>query len=248
MQAPAVTAAVPAAPASSAPAAMKAQPARRRSAPVVVAVIAVVAVAAAGGAYYLMRGQAGTGSAGPTEPATSAPPAVQVTAPGPGAQPPAERKVQPKPAAAAKPQAAAPPAAPSAAVATPPGVPTPPPGAAAPAPGAEKAPDVSYRKVKLVTQAGSSEKALDVVLQFSDDRMSVTPADGGAALRTVRYDEITAASYSQAQKRRLGFIKSAQRVLEIDTAGEPLLLRLDKDNVDAILAAVQARSGRAVSR
>jgi ABC-type lipoprotein export system ATPase subunit len=99
-----------------------------------------------------------------------------------------------------------------------------------------------------VIQAGSSEKTTDVVLLFSDDRMSVTPADGGASLRTVRYAEITAASYSKARKRRLGFISSSQHLLEIETAGEPLLLRLDKDNVEPILAAIETRTGRAVSR
>ena len=83
---------------------------------------------------------------------------------------------------------------------------------------------------------------------LSDDRLSVTPADGGAALRMVRYSEMTASSYAKAQKRRLGFISSSQHLLEIATAGEPLLLRLDKDNVEPILAALEARTGRAVSR
>jgi hypothetical protein len=119
---------------------------------------------------------------------------------------------------------------------------------AAPALAAAKVPDVSYRKVKLITQAGSSEKSTDVVLQFSDDRLSVTPAGGGAALRTVRYAEVTAASYSKAEKKRLGFIKSAQHLLALETAGEPLLLRLDNDNFQPILAAVEARTGQAVSR
>jgi hypothetical protein len=112
----------------------------------------------------------------------------------------------------------------------------------------EKAPDVSYRKVKLITQAGSSERSTDVVLLFSDDRLSVTPAGGGAALRTVRYAEITAASYSKAQRKRLGFIRSSQHLLEIETAAEPLLLRLDKDNFERILAAIETRSGQPVSR
>jgi hypothetical protein len=102
--------------------------------------------------------------------------------------------------------------------------------------------------VKLITQVGSSEKSTDVVLLFSDDRLNVTPPGGGAALRTVRYAEITAASYSKAQKKRLGFIKSAQHLLAIETAGEPLLLRLDDDNFRPILAALEARTGQAVSR
>jgi transcriptional antiterminator Rof (Rho-off) len=133
-------------------------------------------------------------------------------------------------------------------VPAPPDEQTAPPPAAPEAPKAEKAPDVSYRKVKLVTQAGSSEKSTDVVLMLSDDRLSVTPAGGGSALRTLRYAEITAASYSKAQKRRLGFIRSSQHLLELETAGEPLLLRLDKDNFEPILAAIEARTGQAVSR
>ena len=128
----------------------------------------------------------------------------------------------------------------------------PPPAEAAPAALAaaerEKTPDVSYRKVKLITQAGSSEKSTDVVLLFSDDRLSVTPSGGGSALRTLQYSEITAASYSKAQRKRLGFIKSAQHLLEMETAGDPLLLRLDNDNFQAILAAIEARTGQAVSR
>ena len=177
-------------------------------------------------------------------PAAPAKPGAQVS---PGAVPPAVRPPRPKPAPVEKP--APPPPAPGttpsvpAAAAAPATHPDPPP----PAP-AEKIPDVSYRKVKLVTQAGSSEKTTDAVLLFSDDRMSVTPAGGGAALRTVRYGEITGAAYSKARKRRLGFISSSQHLLEIETAGEPLLLRLDKDNVEAILAAIEARTGRAVSR
>jgi len=107
---------------------------------------------------------------------------------------------------------------------------------------------VSFHKIKLVTQAGSSEKSTDVVLMLGADRLSVTPAGGGAALRTVIYADVTAASYSKAQRRRLGFISSAQHLLEIDTAGDPLLLRLDKDNVESILAALETRTGRAVSR
>jgi serine/threonine-protein kinase len=179
--------------------------------------------------------------------AASAPPAAPAK-PGvpasPGAVPAAVRPPRPKPAPAEKaatppPAPAAAPSVPATATATHPEPPHAP---------AEKVPDVSYRKVKLVAQVGSSEKTTDVVLLFSDDRMSVTPAGGGAALRTVRYAEITTASYSKARKRRLGFISSSQHLLEIETAGEPLLLRLDKDNVEPILGAIEARTGRAVSR
>ncbi len=197
-------------------------------------------------------------------PAVDAPPAPGIVAappqPPPGriaeevrppeaAARPAARSTQAKPAAGSKAAAPMPPPAPAPAPA-----PAPPderpaaPPAAPEVSKAEKAPDVSYRKIKLVTQAGSSEKSTDVVLMLSDDRLSVTPAGGGLAVRTLRYAEITAASYSKAQKRRLGFIRSSQHLLEIETAGEPLLLRLDKDNFEPILAAIEARTGQAVSR
>jgi len=109
-------------------------------------------------------------------------------------------------------------------------------------------PDVSFRKVKLVTQDGTSERTTDVVLLFVGDRLSVTPAAGGAAIRSVRYSEVVSASYAKAQKKRLGFIKSSQHLLTIEAGAEPLLLRLDKDNFGAVLAALEARSGKAVSR
>ena len=178
------------------------------------------------------------------EPAPPPAPASPAAAPTPGTAQAPVRKPQAKPAAGQKPAAPVP-ATPVPATTAPLVVTTPP---EAPAPAAAKVPDVSYRKVKLITQAGSSEKSTDVVLQFSDDRLSVTPAGGGAALRTVRYAEITAASYSKAEKKRLGFIKSARHLLALETPGEPLLLRLDSDNVQPVLAAIEARTGQAVSR
>jgi hypothetical protein len=243
-----------------------------------VAAALVVLGLASGGAYLWMRGPVPPGSvdvspaAGqaaaapvPHAEAAGAPPA-EVTVPTAAAPAPASaasetiaappavatqtpaRKAQVKPAAGAQSPVPAPSPQKTLVVAPPPAAPDPPPPVAPAGAKAEKVPDVSYRKVKLLTQTGSSERSTDAVLLFSDDRMSVTPAGGGAAMRTVRYAEVTAASYSKAQKRRLGFIKSAQHLLEIDTVGEPLLLRLDKDNFQPILAAIEARTGQAVSR
>ena len=268
-------AAAPLAPAPVKPAPAAAQPARRSPGLLAASVLALVAVGAAA-TYLLTRGPAAPAAgvemraagqmppetstapvlapdAGVPEPSSAAPPTAAVPAPAPRSTPPPQapatapatpKKAPPKPAAG--------PAAPGPTTATPPApaaaVPAVEPPAPPAAPRAEKLPDTTYRKVKLVTQSGSSEKSTDVVLLFSDDRLSVTPDGGGAALRTLSYAEITAASYSKAQKKRLGFIKSAQHLLEIETAGEPLLLRLDKDNFEPILAALETRSGKAVSR
>jgi hypothetical protein len=123
--------------------------------------------------------------------------------------------------------------------------PLPPPSSAAPA---VNLPDVSFRKVRFLMQDGTSERATDVVLMFIADRLSVTPATGGATLRSVRYAEMASASYAKEQKKRLGFIKSSQHLLTVETTGGPLLLRLDKDNFGAILSALEARWGKVVSR
>jgi serine/threonine-protein kinase len=176
-------------------------------------------------------------AAGPSTPPLPASPAATST---PGTAQAPGRKPQAKAAAPV-------PATPVPATVAPPVV-TMPEESAAAAPADSKVPDVSYRKVKLITQAGSSEKSTDVVMQFSDDRLSMTPAGGGSAIRTVRYAEVTAASYSKAERKRLGFIKSGQHLLALETAGEPLLLRLDNENVEPILAAVEARTGQAVKR
>ncbi len=181
-----------------------------------------------------------------TPPAPPSPVTASVRTPA-SAAPEAGKAPQGMPASGSRRGSPSPPA-PAPVVSSPQAVPPAPAPEAPSAAKAEKAPDVTFRKVRLVTQEGSSEKSTDVVLLFSDDRLSVTPDGGGAALRTVPYAEITAASYSMARKRRLGFIRSSQHLLELETAGEPLLLRLDKDNFEAILGALEARTGQAVSR
>ncbi len=108
--------------------------------------------------------------------------------------------------------------------------------------------DVSFHGVKHVTGPSDAEQSSDVVLLLGPDRLSVTPDGGGAALRSVRYRDLAGASYTKIERKRLGLISSTQHVLTIETASGPLLLRLDKDRVDAILEALEARTGKAVSR
>jgi serine/threonine-protein kinase len=184
------------------------------------------------------------GGATPTPPSSPASRPAQASAPAPsseqaGAAKPTAgtKRVPSQTPQAPEPSQAAQPPAPLAALAT----------AAAGVP-IVSLPDVSFRKVKLVTQDGTSARTADVLLMFVGDRLSVTPAAGGSAIRSVRYSEVVSASYAKAQKKRLGFIKSSQHLLTIEGGAGPLLLRLDKDNVGAVLAALEARSGKAVSR
>jgi hypothetical protein len=108
-------------------------------------------------------------------------------------------------------------------------------------------PDTSYRKVKIVTQQGEGTREIDVNLMFLEDRVGVAPSAGGATFRSVRYRDITSASYAREQRKRL-FIKTSKHLLTIETATEPLILRLDKDNFDAIIRQLESRSKKAVER
>jgi serine/threonine-protein kinase len=222
-----------------------------------IAVVLVILLAlAAAGAYLWKRGAFPLAPPEPTaatEPGAAAP--SQGTAPTPVAAktvPPARPAAKPVPGskAAAKPPLVSKPLPP-----IPHDAPLAVAGQAAVAPAkptagaaVDETGDRSFRGVKLVTQEGAAERTSDVVLIFGRDGLSVNPGGGDTALRSVRYGEIVRASYTKAEKKRLGVIPSAQHVLTIETGGEPLLLRLDKDVVDAILAALEARSGRAVGR
>ena len=183
----------------------------------------------------------------------SAPPAAGTPTSTTGASPQPRR-----PPVGAKPKPAEPAMPPSAVVMAPPHPPPLPPPAATPvteAPAASKPaahlvnlPDVSFRKVKLIAHDGAAETAVDVVLMFLEDRLTVTPATGGTTLRSVRYREISGVTYAREEKKRLGLIKSAQHQLTVDTRSAALLLRLDKDNVEAVLSAIESRTGKPVSR
>jgi hypothetical protein len=181
------------------------------------------------------------------------PPAGEVPPSGaalPAAPPPAAAPSR-RPASKPKPAEAAPPPAPVVTPAEPPAaappVETPPPPPKPPA-HVVNLPDVSFRKVKLITQSGTTEKSTDVVLMFLPDRMTVTPTSGGTTIRSLRYREVSGLTYAKEEKKRLGLIKTAQHVLTIDTRTDPMILRLDKDNVEAVLSALEARTGKSVGR
>jgi hypothetical protein len=178
------------------------------------------------------------------------PPSTQTPASPAASAPPQPRRVpataKPKPAEPPAPAAAAP-QAPPVRPPTEPAAAEAPPSPKPPAPVVTQ-PDVSFRKVKLVSQAGESENAVDVVLMFLEDRLTVTPTSGGTALRSVRYRDISGLTYAREEKKRLGLIKTAQHLLTVDARPAALLLRLDKDNVDAVLSAFESRTGKSVSR
>ena len=108
-------------------------------------------------------------------------------------------------------------------------------------------PDVSFLKVKLMVGQGEKTREVDVNLLFLEDRIGVAPERGGATIRTVRYQDVVKASYEREERRRL-FGRSAKHLLTIETSNEPLVLRLDKDNFEAILRAFEAHAHMTVQR
>jgi hypothetical protein len=114
-------------------------------------------------------------------------------------------------------------------------------------PAAAPLPDLSFRKVKIVTTQGERTREVDVNLMFLEDRVGVSPAGGGATFRSVRYKDVTRATYAREEKQRL-FGKSAKHLLTIETAGDPLVLRLDEKSFDAVIRAFEARAKKTVGR
>jgi hypothetical protein len=191
----------------------------------------------------------GVASSTPSPPPVAVTTAAAAAAPISVAEPAAPKRV-PKPKAVPLPAAggnepvavAVPlPASPPMPVEAPPPVPATERQAPAPLPG------VSFLKVRLVTEQGGKAREVDVNLMFLQDGLGVSPAGGGAAIRSVRYQDVTRATYEREDRRRL-FGKSAKHLLTIETAGDPLVLRLDKGNFDAVIGAFEERAKKTVQR
>jgi hypothetical protein len=183
-----------------------------------------------------------------TAAAPVATPAPTAVAPTPGVPKRAPRpKPAPSPAGGRGSDTAATPAPPPTLPSSPVSAAPPPSTPATERPAAAPLPDLSFRKVKIVTRQGDDTREADVMLMFLDDRVAVSPPGGGATLRSVRYLDVTSATYAREQKKRL-FIKNSKHLLTIETAGEPLVLRLDNDNFNAVIRAFEARAQKTVER
>jgi hypothetical protein len=184
-----------------------------------------------------------------------------------GAAPPPARTSTPAPAMppAAESEAAAQ-AAPAAAVVPPEPAPTPvvAPPAAEPAPPAAPARATeTFSKVKMLQQAGEKVREVDVVLELGADRLVIRGAGGVGVVKSIGYQSIAAATYSQSRHPRwkegigaavavgvfatpIFFLKGTKHWLTVQSPEDFVVLRLDKNNYRLILPALEARSGRPV--
>jgi hypothetical protein len=201
------------------------------------------------------------------EPGTPTRPATPAPAPRTGAAPPSTRMPKPAPATPPTPEPeAAAQAAPEAAVSPPepmrapvtPAAAEPPPPPAVPTRGAE-----TFSKVKMLQQAGEKVREVDVVLELGADRLVVRGEGGAGVVKTISYQSIAAATYSQSKHPRwkegigaavavgvfaapIFFLKGTKHWLTVQSPNDFLVLRLDKNNYRLILPALEARSGKPV--
>ena len=77
--------------------------------------------------------------------------------------------------------------------------------------------------------------------------MVLNPAKAGSPLRTILYHEVSSLGYTQKQETGL-FSKRTRHLVSLDAAGETIVLRVEKDAVEGILAALEERTGLSASR
>jgi len=105
---------------------------------------------------------------------------------------------------------------------------------------------VRFGKVKLAKE-GSAPRETDVILQLEGTRLVLFDPDGRTLVRTLDYQKITGATYSQ--KERGGFLGLGTRHwLRLDAGADTMLLRLDKGNQARVIEAFERLSGQRVVR
>jgi hypothetical protein len=117
----------------------------------------------------------------------------------------------------------------------PPPVETPPAGAVAPL--------EVIKNVKMVRQSGPE---MNVELHFEPGQLSIRNVGGRYALHTLGYDAISTAEYHESRHTRV-FVRTTRHWLTLRTAGgEGVLLRLERENQQKVIAEVERRLGRPV--
>jgi serine/threonine-protein kinase len=117
---------------------------------------------------------------------------------------------------------------------------------AAGAPTAPVQPVLQFDKVRLVTQAGNTEREVNVLLRFEGPRLAAVVPGSLTELRSVAYRDITSATY--AQRRGGGFLgRGTRHWLELEGRMGSLAFRLDKSNGQRIVSELERRWGHAVA-
>jgi len=120
----------------------------------------------------------------------------------------------------------------------------------------------AFSKVKLLTIEGGRTTTREIVLNLSDDQMTVSPNDGGAPIAIMPYRQLAKATYVHARDPRWdaslgrppanvsgsGILARARHWLVVQTIDRYAILQLDGDQWANILQTFEARTHLAIER
>ena len=204
--------------------------------------------------------QPGDASKVETTPPAPAEPAATTAASGPSASGTAgrgERSAKPKPAPKTAAPASAPPVPPPA---EPPAPPANPVAAATP-----EVPPITFEQVKIVLADGNNLRDRDAVLRLSGDQLSVLDRSGNTEILSLPYKAVAGAFFSRSKQPKwkgpdgkeeeasvdlgaLGFFRGERNWVILTTQTGRVILRVENDDLQNVLSAVQQRTGVAVQR
>jgi hypothetical protein len=105
-----------------------------------------------------------------------------------------------------------------------------------------------FGKVKVARQDGRQTRESDAILQLEPERLVILGTDGQTVLRSANYAAITDASYARSSGTGVFiFGRGIRHYFSVKTAGDTILIRLDKSNQERILSEFQRLTGRKVN-
>jgi serine/threonine protein kinase len=130
------------------------------------------------------------------------------------------------------------------------------------------APDVApvtFKDVKVLVSTGKTMRDRDALLRLAGDHLAVLDGSGESEIVSLPYAAIQDAFYSRSKEPkwkgpdgkeqevsvdlgRLGFFRGERNWLILTTTTEPVFLRFENEQMNAILTAVQGRTGRTIQR
>ena len=128
------------------------------------------------------------------------------------------------------------------------------------APVRRSGPTQRFDKIKLMVSTGGETDEAEAVLSLEGDKLLVKSKDEGALLKEIAYDDIEAAQYSYSKHPRwkegvgfavavgvfatpIFFMKGKKHWLTLQTADDFALLRLDKNNYQIVILALETKGG-----
>jgi hypothetical protein len=121
-------------------------------------------------------------------------------------------------------------------------------------------PSQQFDNVKLILSTGGEAKETEAVLKLEGGRLAVSSKKEGVLLKEMPYEKIKAAQYSYSRHPRwkegigfavavgvfaapIFFMKGKKHWLTLQTAHDYALLRLDKNNYQIIILALETKAG-----